>query len=227
MHLIDSNIVFYDSNNKLYNDICYTFTSNHNTDMTIEDRINEYLLKLSLCETNCSLINIVNKEEYQNPRSLCNCKIKNNIIISNDNYSFINERNEVKKVLNINALKCSKEVFSSKKIAKNYIFWVFLIVLVILLIILIKIIFYSKNTLERLIETENEKYNNFSNNKTCSNLINDFDKNYKNNLNIRENRSQNVLENSKTSDLNIDDYDRKIYKTQLSDSEPPKRKKNV
>jgi hypothetical protein len=76
LHLIDSNIVFYDSNNKLYNDICYTFTSNHNTDMTIEDRINEYLLKLSLCETNCSLINIVNKEEYQNPRSLCNCKIK-------------------------------------------------------------------------------------------------------------------------------------------------------
>lgn len=124
MNSIDSNLVFYDKKDKLYNDICYVFSVDNNADMTIEDRINEYLVKLSLCENNCTLIKIFNKEEYNNPLSMCQCQLKDDIIISSDNYTFIYERSEIKKVLNINALKCSKEVFSSKKIGKNYIFWI-------------------------------------------------------------------------------------------------------
>ena len=227
LHLIDPDIVFYDNKDKLFNDICYTFTSNKNTDMTIEDRINEYLMVISLCENNCSLLKIFDKDEYRNPRSLCQCKFKNELK-NNDSYSFIYEKNEVKKVLNINALKCGKEVFSSKKIYKNYFFWIFIVLLIILLYILIKIIFYSKNILEKNIEIKNQSEVKRINS-TNYNLINNFDKNSI--VNFKKNKSVNVREESKSIESSINDYKKKIFQTSpsnnLSESTPPKRKKEI
>ena len=223
LHLIDPNIIFYDSKNKLFNDICYTFSSNNNTDMTIEDRINEYLIIISLCENNCSLLKVFDKDEFHNPRSLCQCKYKNELK-SEDSYSFIYEKNEIKKVLNINALKCGKEVFSSKKISKNYMFWIFIILLIILLFIFIKTIFCSKNSIEKIIEIKNPNEVKRINS-TNYNLINNFDKNSV--ANFKKNKSQNVRNESKNSDGNINDYKKKIFQTSpsnLSESNPPKRK---
>ena len=227
LNSIDSNIVFYDSKDKLYNDICYVISLDNKADITIEDRINEYLVKLSLCENNCTLIKIFNKEEYNNPRSLCQCQLKNDIIISNDNYSFIYERNEIKKVLNINALKCAKEVFASKNISKNYIFWVFILILIILLIIFVKIFYCSKKSLAKQLE-KNDKENISL--KTNNNLINNFDKIDKNEFNILKYRSV-YKENSKNNDISSD-YSKKNNKFlttphKLSDFMPPKRKAQI
>ena len=230
LHLMDSKLVFYDSKDKIFNDICYPFSSNKNTDMTIEDRINEYLIKISLCENNCALIKIFDKDEYHNPRSLCQCKFKNDILLSESSYSFIYEKNKIKKVLNINALKCVKEVFSPGKIGKNYLFWIFLIILIILVFVLIKVIFCSKNIVEKELENKNTNSTKKINNSTNYNLINNFEKNSNNDFNLKKYKSERKIEDSKDSDMDANDFKKKVFQTtpyNLSESAPPKRIKEI
>ena len=227
LHSFDSDIIFYDKDNKIFNDICYTFSSNKYSDMTIEDRINEYLIQLSLCENNCTLIELLNKEEYQNPRSLCQCQFKNEIILSNDNYTFIHEIIKIKKVLNINALKCVKEVFSSKKLAKNFIFWIFIPILIILIIIFIKIIFCTKIALERQLKIKNP--NKIIKRNSNHNPIENFDKNIANNFDEQKYKSVKILEISKNSDINIinlDDDKKKRNKTSINDLSNSSKEEN-
>ena len=44
------NIELYNLSDPFYNDICNLFTSEVNTDMTLNDRRNEYYVNISLCE---------------------------------------------------------------------------------------------------------------------------------------------------------------------------------
>ena len=56
--IIDENNIFkYNSSNEYYNDNCYSYASNNNTDIIINDRRNEYINNnISLCENNCKYI---------------------------------------------------------------------------------------------------------------------------------------------------------------------------
>ena len=52
----ENNLFKYDPNNEYYKDICSTFTTDDDTDITIKDRINEFINNnLSLCENGCNL----------------------------------------------------------------------------------------------------------------------------------------------------------------------------
>ena len=225
LHSIDEDLTFYNIDDKLYNDICYTFKSNENVDIAVEDRIKDYYIKLSLCENNCTLINIINKDKKENPRSLCRCQIKNDILFSNDSYTFINETYDIKKVKNINALKCVN-AFSSKNISKNYIFWIIIIFFGVLIFLFIFVCFCSNNSIENLlkvkktyIKKEKEK------NRVNYDLINDFDKKAKND-NIKKNKSVKIIEISNNNSQSVDNYKRQIYQTnpqENSESNPPKK----
>ena len=53
----DDNLDKYDTNSDYYNDICYITTSDKGTDITLDDRKNEYVDKnLSLCGEGCELV---------------------------------------------------------------------------------------------------------------------------------------------------------------------------
>ena len=69
----DDNLDKYDTNSDYYNDICYITTSDKGTDITLDDRKNEYVDKnLSLCGEGCELV----EYERENNKSKCNCDIK-------------------------------------------------------------------------------------------------------------------------------------------------------
>ena len=68
------NIEIYNLEDPFYNDICSIYTSDVNTDISLNDRRKEYYVNQTLCENTCYLIKILNKE-LKNPRSLCNCNI--------------------------------------------------------------------------------------------------------------------------------------------------------
>ena len=59
-------IELYNLSDPFYNDICSIYTSEVNTDMSLNDRRNEYFVNISLCETNCYLVKILNKD-LKNP----------------------------------------------------------------------------------------------------------------------------------------------------------------
>ena len=129
-----------------YNDICFLFTSDLGTDVTLNDRRNEYYLGSSVCENNCEIIKTINKDS--NPRSLCKCDIKYSISYNNPE----GQKGEMKSISspNIKSFKCGKETFNSY-ISKNGIFWIFIIILVFQIVSLIKFILYKKKEVNKIL----------------------------------------------------------------------------
>ena len=98
------------------------------------------------------------KGKYDDPRAVCNCNFKVDIGKSNNNYTFIYDKTEGKDVSNINALKCANNVFSSKEIEDNFVFWVFLFLLFIFVIIFLIILFFcGKNSVEGILKIKKEE----------------------------------------------------------------------
>ena len=130
-----------------YNDICFLFTTDVDTDMTLNDRRNEYYINKFLCENNCNLNKIVN-QEMKYPRSLCSCDIKSGISfnsqVSKDNVQSISYSNA-------KSITCIKEVFSKHSLFVNGIFWIFLIVLIFLIIMLLRYIFFGNKVIKRIV----------------------------------------------------------------------------
>jgi hypothetical protein len=177
MNSLYPNLNLYDKNDKFFNSICYTYKTDANTDMAVDDRINEYYINISLCENNCSLSNIYDKEVNQNPRALCNCQLNNDFKITNS-YSFNSQQIKAKKVGNTNALSCAKEVFSSKNINSNFIFWIFIIFFFGMIILMLFILINGNEILENMIKMKPSKinvqnieiYNDFQKNKIDNNF---------------------------------------------------------
>ena len=69
----ENNLFKHNSSDKYYNDICYSFTTEDNTDIIIKDRRNEFINNnLSLCENDCDY-----KEYNKNTKKvLCECYVK-------------------------------------------------------------------------------------------------------------------------------------------------------
>ena len=70
---ISDDIEKYNLKSDYYNDICAKETSNSNKDMSLADRINEYINNnMSLCEDNSEFVNYVEENKIVN----CSCKVK-------------------------------------------------------------------------------------------------------------------------------------------------------
>ena len=133
----------YNSSSEYYNDICYTYTSEFNTDIILKDRRNEYSDgKKAPCESNCEYYgyNIYTK------KVICNCfiKIKLPFIteIEIDKDRFINSFIDLKNIFNIKVIKCYKMAFSKEGLIKNFGFYI--ITAIILITIILEILFIIK-----------------------------------------------------------------------------------
>ena len=184
-----------------YNDICFLFTSDLGTDMTLNDRRNEYYLGSSVCEDNCEIIKTINKDS--NPRALCNCDIKNFISLNNRK----GKKDEIESIStpNIKSFVCGKEVFNFY-IGKNGIFWIFIIILVFQIAILIKFILYKKEEVNKILGL----YEN-------------------NNVKIISSSEGNILEFKKTSTQKNENaisnpIKKNLYNKEENISNPPKKK---
>jgi len=228
MSSLDKNLNLYDKDDKFFNSICYTYKSDVNTDMAIEDRINEYYIDISLCENNCSLSNIYDKEENQNPRALCICQLNNDFKITNKSYSFNSQQIKAKKIGNTRALSCAKEVFSSKKVNSNFIFWIFIIFFFGIIILMLFILISGDEILENMIKIKPNKITDQN-----KEIYNDFQKDkIDNNFKKEKYKSVRAIEDLKSSFRNVKDYKKQVFKTspkrrENSESAPPKKMKKI
>ena len=119
--LIDENNLFkYDPNDDYYNDICYPYTSKHNTDIILKDRRNEYINNnLSLCENNCEYKGY----DISTKKAKCECYIKikmslfSEIIINKD--LLLRKFKDLKYTMNIFVIKCYKRLFTKNGLLTN------------------------------------------------------------------------------------------------------------
>ena len=170
---IDEDILFkYNSSNEYYNDKCFPYTTENDTDIIIEDRRNEYINNnLSLCESNCEY----NGYDIESKRVSCKCNIKINIPLFSeiiiDKNKLKNNFIDIKSTINIYVIKCYKLLFTKGGIKYNFgsyiIFAIILIQIISLFIFVIKGYhlfkakiyqkWANKNKKEKLINTINLK----------------------------------------------------------------------
>ena len=146
---INDSLDKYNSSSDYYNDICTKAKSEGNIDITINDRRNQYKENnMSLCEENCNLVDY----DYENEKAKCSCDVKLSIPLLDDikfnkkdlYKSFIN----IKNMINLNVMKCFKEVFNKKSLKNNYGF--FIVLLIILFYIICLFIFRFKSYIKLL-----------------------------------------------------------------------------
>ena len=144
--LVDENKLFINNpNSNFYSDNCLSFTTDNGTDILIKDRKQEFIdNNLSLCLNNCTYINY----STYTKRSSCDCCVKNEMeliskMIINPNRlsnNFSSEKND-SNYLNINTMKCTKELFSKDGLKNNISSY---IILIIILFFILSIILFIK-----------------------------------------------------------------------------------
>ena len=121
LYLTQQDINIFNSSDKFYTDICYSFDSPNGKDVPLKDRIKTYYPNITLCNTGCNSkgVNLTTME------SICECKF--NDIINNDlierNAIFQNTIGEITDIIsssNILVLKCFKNVFKKEYFLKGH-----------------------------------------------------------------------------------------------------------
>ena len=91
----------YDPSSDFYNNKCFPYKSEHNTDMTLYDRKKEFNNKnMSLCSIGCKFQGY--KKETK--KAICECKAENNLTLSEFLGEFINNKEIIKKFIDIKKL---------------------------------------------------------------------------------------------------------------------------
>ena len=102
----EENLDKYDPKSSFYNDVCYTYTSDSGTDVSLKDRKREYVENnLTLCEEDCEL----NKLEIETQKVYCECKKINLFSISEiviDKNKLYNSFVNLPTVANLWVMKC-------------------------------------------------------------------------------------------------------------------------
>ena len=184
IYLNDPKIELYNINNPFFNDICFHFTSEINTDLTLNDRREEYYINKSLCEDNCYLEKLIINDECI--KSLCSCQLKKE-------FSF-NKNAGVKDdipLISVNMVKsifCYNKAFNSQNIAKNIVFWVFIVFIIFLFIMFFVCIFYGSEILNKIFKINNEGISENIEIKETSNKINSSENENKNKLSSNNNQ---------------------------------------
>ena len=106
---------------RFYQDKCYPYTSEYDTDLTIYDRKNDFNEKfLSLCEKNCIYLG------YNNTNKEVNCECKTKIDFPKNTTTEFNLKEllfqfiDIKKYSNIFVITCTKVLFTSEGFKHNF-----------------------------------------------------------------------------------------------------------
>ena len=183
----EDEIFKYDPNSDYYNDKCFPYSTENGTDITLNDRKNEYNdNNLSLCESNCSFV----EYDKEKKRSLCECKPKTifeeliNIEIDAD--KLLSNFIDFKSTTNFEVIFCFNTFFCLKGIILNI--GSYILIIIIIMNGICVIIFYIKGHKEIDDKIEYIKKRKFEKNK---NILKDKNKikNKKKEKNVNFNRN--------------------------------------
>ena len=118
---INESVAFkYDPSDEYYNDECSSYTTENGTDITLDDRRNEYIdNNLSLCEVNCTYKGY----NEDTKKALCECESKIKIIsisdIMNNENILANNFSTDNITSNTVSLKCAETLFTKEGLLTN------------------------------------------------------------------------------------------------------------
>ena len=141
---IDEQLDKYNSSSDYYNNICYKTTSESGTDISLNDRRNEFVNNnITLCEENCELIDY----DYIREKAKCSCDIKTSISSYDDikfnKNDFFKSFTDIKNIFNIEILKCYNTILNLEELKKNYGFYIVSFVVIFYFITLLIFVFKS------------------------------------------------------------------------------------
>ena len=145
---INDTIDKYNPDSGYYNDICYSTTSESNTDISLTDRREEFIQNnMSLCEENCDLIDY----NYTKKKVKCSCDTKLNISeeFKFDKKEYLKSFIGVRNIMNVNILTCYKTVLRLKSLIYNYGFIILFSIILLYFITLFIFCFISFKKLKR------------------------------------------------------------------------------
>ena len=198
-------VELYNLSDPFYNDICFLFTSDVGTDMTLNDRRYEYYVNNSLCEENCTLMKIIDRDSE--PKSVCNCNIKYNVSY-NDQFG-LKDYIIPYSVLNSKSFICISETFNFN-LKKNGNFWIFILILIFQMYLLIVYIKHRESIINKMLGLNN-------NNEAIENNSEESDFSYeykKNNFGKNKNNSSNDK---------IESQQEEILSAPVNVSNPPRK----
>ena len=118
MHMTKQGINVFDINHEFYTNLCFHYNSPNNKDIPMNDRIPTFFVNITPCDTGC-----INKGvDFELEKFKCECKFKsfadNNALNSNLYGQSIAEMINIISSLNIEVLKCIKDIFNKKYFVK-------------------------------------------------------------------------------------------------------------
>ena len=224
----------YNMSSDIYNDICFTLTSENGTDKPLKEWQNEFIKNnLSLCEENCDF------GEYNNDtkKAVCSCftKVKLPLIseIKVDKEKLFSNFKDIRNIANFKMLKCYNLLLDKSNIFKNAANYMLVILFIISLISLIVFICYNYIKIKKYIQEEFWKSNYLKNKNINQNVNQNIIKNKNKNriieINKNKKKDNKIVNNKKNSikkDSNIRDKKTKIKITKLKDNKKSSLKNN-
>ena len=135
----------YNLTSDYYNSICFAYTSENGTDIPLKDRQSEFVKNnMTLCEENCVFY------DYDRiaKKAKCKCDIKPDMDLSKKKDfnmdEFYNYFIDIKRILNLDVMKCYSNLFTKQGILNNYI--TFIILPIIIFHIFSYIIFHFRDS---------------------------------------------------------------------------------
>ena len=149
----EENIFKYNIYNDYYNDICVPYTTESKTDIILADRRNEFIYNnLSLCEADCEY----NGYNIETKKSICECKIKNEIpliseIINNKDKIFQNFM-DLTETTNIYTMKCTNLLFSLEGLKMNIGSYILLVIILLYIVLSVYFLIKGFSVLKNMID---------------------------------------------------------------------------
>ena len=140
---INDTIEKHNKSSNYYIDMCSRATTSSGTDITLDDRKNEFIdYNMTLCEEDCILIDY----NYTTKKAECSClvkiKIPLNVEIKFDKKQLFKSFTDINYFSNIYLIKCYKDAITIEIFKKNYGFFIFIIISLLFFVTLI--LFYTK-----------------------------------------------------------------------------------
>ena len=144
----DEDLDKHDPKSIYYNDICHPTISANGADLIIEDRINEYVNNnLTLCENNCKFSDY----DSEKKQVLCECVPKSDINVNSDiiidKNNILKDFTNIRRLINLDVMKCIHLLFSKKGLSKNIGNYILLSIIVFYISAVFIFIFKGYNTL--------------------------------------------------------------------------------
>ena len=169
---LKGNMDLFNASSGYFNDICYTFTTDKKTDLSLKERQKDFVEKnKTKCEELCDFTEL----DEINQKVICACEVKINLPfikeIKFDKVKLYDKFVDINNFVNLQLLKCYYVVFTKEGISKNIGCFILIPILVLFIICIIKFykndykqlkmkineIIYAKNNIKKL----KSKKNNF------------------------------------------------------------------